>query len=116
MRLFEALTIAFAGQVVLAVAVMGASRPRWMNLLPLVCLAPLAAHFLCEAPRWQMAPVYAVAVAGAAAGVVAWLRGAGTPPAEAKGPRRSLMSRTAGLAGFLLLAASLFLATAFPGR
>ena len=43
MRLLEALVIVVTGQIVLAGAVMGGRWPRWTNLLPLACLAPLAA-------------------------------------------------------------------------
>ncbi len=116
MRLFEALTIAFAGQVVLAAAIMGTSRPRWMNLLPLAGLAPLAAHLLLEGPRWQMVPAYLVALTAAVLGVVGWGRGPDAAPAPQTAERRRLLSRLAALAGILLLAGSVALSIMMPGR
>jgi hypothetical protein len=100
MRLFEALTIALAGQVVLAVAVMGGPRPRWMNLLPLACLAPLAAHVLLEGPRWQMGPAYVVALTCVVAGIVSYRRAPGVG---------DMLTRVAGFAGILLLVGSVLL-------
>jgi len=76
MRLFEAILIVLAGQLALAVAVMGGRRPKWANLLPLVLLAPLAAHLALEGARWQMAPAYLVAVGFCLAGTVRYVRGA----------------------------------------
>jgi hypothetical protein len=106
-RLFEALTIVIAGQVVLAAAVAGVSLPRWMSLLPLACLAPLAAHLALEGPRWQMVPADLVSVACAASGLAGWLRRRGTGT-DAKHVRRR---RIAALVGVVLIAVSIALTT-----
>ena len=75
MRLFEAILIVLAGQLALAVAVTGGRGPRWTNLLPLVLLAPLAAHLAFEAVRGQMAPAYVAALGLCIAGTVRYARG-----------------------------------------
>jgi hypothetical protein len=107
MHLLEALLILFAGQLTLAVAVMGGGRPRGANLLPLACLAPLALHLLFEGGRWQMVPAYLVTVALCVLGV---LRFRSASPA---GPQR-LPARLLAILGFLLLMGSVAAAVAFP--
>jgi hypothetical protein len=95
MRLFEAILIVLAGQLALAVAVMGGRRPKWANLLPLVLLAPLTAHLAIEGGRWQMVPAYVALLGFCLAGAVRYVR---------RGPARSRALPTAmGIAGFLLL-------------
>lgn len=62
MRLLEALS---AGLVMLAsfsLFVSAGRRYRWMHLLPSVAMLLLGAHLFLEGYRWQMAPVYCVAV------------------------------------------------------
>jgi hypothetical protein len=102
MRLFEAILIVLAGQLALAVAVMGGRRPRWGNLLPLALLAPLAAHLVREGARWQMAPAYLVAVGFVLEGVIryahAFRRGGAAESAGYRGAQSAM-----GIAGFLLL-------------
>jgi hypothetical protein len=118
MRLFEALIFAFAGQAVLALAVMGAARPRWMSLFPLAALVPLAAHLLLEVPRWQMIPAYLVAVGGAVMGIAGYRKQAGPKgaAAESQQPRGIDLIRVAGMAGVVLLAASVVLTTSAAAR
>jgi hypothetical protein len=95
MRLFEALLIVLAGQLALAVAVMGGRRPKWANLLPLILLAPLAAHLALEGARWQMAPAYTVAMGFCIAGTVRHMRG--------DTARSRILPTAMGIAGFALL-------------
>ena len=103
MHLFEAITVLFAGQMTLALAVVGGRVPRSLLLLPLVCLAPLALHLVFEGARWQMAPLYAV-VAGLCAFAVVSVRRGGAPG--------DLPSRLAAIVGFLFLVASVVLSVA----
>jgi hypothetical protein len=102
MRLFEATLIVLAGQLALAFAVMGGRRPRWANLLPLVLLAPLAAHLVLEGARWQMAPAYLVAVGYALEGVVRYARESRTRGTAESAAYRGAQSAM-GIAGFVLL-------------
>ena len=95
MRLFEAVLIVLTGQLTLAVAVMGGRSPKRASLLPLVLLAPLAAHLAFEGARWQMAPAYIVATGFCAVGILRHVRG---------GPARTQGALTAmGITGFVLL-------------
>ncbi len=98
MRLFEALLIVLAGQLALAVAVMGAHRPRWSELLPLVLIALLAAHLAVEGYRWQMVPVYAAVAGMCGFGVARFVAGTA-------GNRGKLMSRLLGILAFVMLMA-----------
>jgi uncharacterized membrane protein (UPF0136 family) len=107
MHLFEALLILFAGQLTLAVAVMGGGRPRGANLLPFACLVPLALHLAFEGARWQMIPAYLVTVALCVFGGVRFW--GARPPGGKSAPARLL-----GIAGFLLLMASVAAAVVFP--
>jgi uncharacterized membrane protein HdeD (DUF308 family) len=95
MRLFEAILIVLAGQLALAVAVLGGRRPKWANLLPLILLAPLAAHLALEGARLQMAPAYLVALGFCLVGIIRYVSG------DAARPRTA--STVMGIAGFLLL-------------
>jgi hypothetical protein len=97
MHLFEAITILFAGQMTLALAVVGGRVPRGLFLLPLACLAPLALHLLFEGARWQMTPLYA-AVAGLCVFAIVCARRR-TAPGD-------LPTRLAAIGGLLLLVAS----------
>jgi hypothetical protein len=96
MHLFEALLIVFSGQLTLAAAVMGADRPRWTHLLPLVLLAPLAAHLAFEGPRWQIGPAYLVVAGACTLGALRYFAVLG-------GTAGRLLSRALGAAGFVLL-------------
>ncbi len=96
MHLFEALLIVFGGQLTLAAAAMGAERPRWTHLLPLVLLAPLAAHLALEGARWQMGAAYLVVAGACALGALRYF--------AVLGPRAGrALSRALGAAGFILL-------------
>jgi hypothetical protein len=95
MRLFEAILIVLGGQLALAVAVMGGRSPKRASLLPLILLAPLAAHLAMEGARWQMAPAYAVATGFCVVGVLRHVRG---------GPAgQQILLTVTGIAGFALL-------------
>jgi hypothetical protein len=107
MHLFEALLVLFAGQLTLAVAVMGGSRPRGTNLLPLACLVPLALHLAFEGGRWQMLPAYLVTVVLCVLGVLRFRR-----PDRPAG--RAVFTRGLAIIGFLLLMGSVAAAVAFP--
>jgi hypothetical protein len=107
MHLFEALTILLAGQLALALAVIGGRVPRAACLLPMACLAPLGLHLVFEGARWQMVPAYLVTVALCVLGV---LRFRSASPA---GPQR-LPARLLAILGFLLLMGSVAAAVAFP--
>ena len=96
MHLFEALLFVLGGQLTLAAAVMAGDRPRWTHLLPLVLLAPLAAHLGLERPRWQMAPAYLVVAGACALGALRYFAVLGPKPGR-------LLSRALGAAGFALL-------------
>jgi hypothetical protein len=96
MHLFEALLIVFGGQLTLAAAAMGARRPRWTHLLPLVLLAPLGAHLGLEGPRWQMGPAYLVVAGACALGALRYFAVLG-------GRAGHVLSRALGAVGFLLL-------------
>jgi len=96
MHLFEALLIVFGGQLTLAAAAMGGERPKWTHLLPLVLLAPLAAHLLAEGPRWQMGGAYLVVAGACALGVLRYFSVLGAKAGQA-------LSRALGAAGFVLL-------------
>jgi len=109
MRIFEALTIVFAGQIVLAAAVMSRGRPRWTGLLPLLILAPLAAHLVLEGYRWQMAPAYLVTLVACVGGCVRYAMPAARLPHRA-------FTTAAGVAGFLLLMLAAAACVAFPAR
>ena len=95
MRLFEAILIVLAGQLALAVAVMGGRSPRRASFLPLILLAPLAAHLALEGARWQMAPAYVAAAGFCVVGIVRHVRGGSARPQPAL--------NTIGIAGFVLL-------------
>jgi hypothetical protein len=116
MHLFEALTILLAGQLSLALAVIGGRVPRAASLLPAACLAPLGLHILFEGVRWQMAPAYAAVIALCLFGGLRW-RGPGTRGAAAAasgGPAAGgVLARLLGIGCFLLLMASLALGIAF---
>ena len=99
MHLFEALTILLAGQLTLALAVIGGGIPRGTYLLPLACLAPLALHLAFEGVRWQMVPVYLVVAAICLFGVLRYRRAA--PPSGS-----GILPRLLGIVGFLLLMVS----------
>jgi hypothetical protein len=99
MHLFEALTILLAGQLTLALAVMGGRIPRAMHLLPLACLAPLGLHVAFEGVRWQMIPVYLVVISMCLFGALRYRRTA----ASSGG---GVLARLLGIGGFLLLMAS----------
>jgi hypothetical protein len=103
MHLFEAITVLFAGQMTLALAVVGGRVPRSLLLLPLLCLAPLLLHLLFEGARWQMAPLYAAAAGLCLFGVL----GARRPSAPG-----GIVSRVVAVAGLVLLAASVVLSVA----
>jgi len=75
MRLFEAVLIVLGGQLALAAAVMGGRSPKRAGLLPLILLAPLAAHLVLEGARWQMVPAYLVAAGFCVVGILRHLRG-----------------------------------------
>lgn len=109
MRLFEAILIVIAGQLTLAIAVIGGRGPKWTNLLPLVLLAPLAAHLAIEVARWQMAPAYLVVVCLCLIGAVRYLRAPLTGGRAGSG-RSGTVARVAptvmGIMGFLLLMVS----------
>ncbi len=95
MRLFEAILIVLAGQLALAVAVMGGRSPKRASLLPLVLLAPLAAHLALEGARWQMAPAYLAATGFCVVGIIRHVQG---------GPVRQQIALTVtGITGFVLL-------------
>lgn len=103
MRLFEALVIVVTGQIVLAGAVMGGRWPRGTNLLPLACLAPLAAHLAIGGYRWQMIPAYLVIAVLCLSGVYRYAR----LPRHGQGAQqRKGLWLTLGIGGFLLLLAS----------
>ncbi|MGA2477643.1 MAG: hypothetical protein ABSG63_02700 [Spirochaetia bacterium] len=106
MHLFEALTILFAGQLTLALAVVGGRIPRGTNLLPVACLAPLGLHLLFEGARWRMVPVYLVVIALLLFGVLRYWR----LPVERGG---QILARILGISGFLLLMASVGAGIAF---
>jgi hypothetical protein len=112
MRLFEAILIVLAGQYALAAAVMGGRRPKWANLLPLVLLAPLAAHLALEGARWQMAPAYLATIGLGLEGIVRYARAPrdtvpaeyrGAKSAEYRGAAARIAPTVAGITGFLLL-------------
>jgi hypothetical protein len=103
MRLFEALVIVVTGQIVLAGAVMGGHWPRWTNLLPLACLAPLAAHLAIGGYRWQMIPAYLVIAVLCPSGVYRYAR---SPRHGQRARERRGLWLLLGIAGFLLLLAS----------
>ena len=103
MRLFEALVIVVTGQIVLAGAVMGGRWPRWTNLLPLACLAPLAAHLAIGGYRWQMIPAYLVIAALLLSGVYRYAR---FPRHAQRAWERRGLWLLLGIGGFLLLLAS----------
>ena len=107
MHLFEALLIVLGGQLTLAAAVMGADRPRWTHLLPLVLLAPLAAHLAAETPRWQMIPAYIVVAGSLALGALRYTGVLG-------GRAGRISSRVLGGLGFLFLMASTAAAIFLP--
>ena len=96
MHLFEALLFVLGGQLTLAAAAMGAARPRWTHLLPLVLLAPLAAHVAFEAIRWQMAPAYLVVAGACALGALRYF-------AVVRERVGMVLSRALGATGFALL-------------
>jgi hypothetical protein len=96
MHLFEALLFVLGGQLTLAAAVMGADRPRWTHLLPLVLLAPLAAHLALEGARWQMGGAYLVVGGACALGALRYFSVLGGKAGRA-------LSRVLGGAGFILL-------------
>jgi hypothetical protein len=131
MHLFEALTILLAGQLTLALAVIGGGVPRGTYLLPLACLAPLALHLAFEGVRWQMAPVYLVVAAICLFGVLRYRRASAPRRARIEAPRRArieasrrarveaprrarveaprggaILPRLLGIVGFLLLMVS----------
>ena len=109
MRLFEAILIVIAGQLALALAVIGGRGPKWTNLLPLVLLAPLAAHLAIEAARWQMAPAYLVVLVFCLGGAARYLRvpHAGGSAGREKGGTLTRGAPTVmGIMGFLLLMVS----------
>jgi hypothetical protein len=108
MRLFEALLVAIAGQLLFAALVLGLHRPRKANLLSLAALAPLAAHVVLEGVRWQMAPAYAAALGLCVAGVIRYAR----PVAQGSG---AVISRLFAGVGLLLLIASVVAATLTRG-
>ena len=95
MRLFEAILIVLGGQLALAVAVMGGRSPKRASLLPLILLAPLAAHLAMEGARWQMAPAYIVAIGFCVGGVLRHVRGG---PAS-----QQILLTVTGITGFVLL-------------
>jgi hypothetical protein len=101
-RLFEALLIAFAGQLTLAVAIMGPRRPRAGTLAPLVPAAFLIAHVLLEGPRWQMAGAYLAALVMLVMGLIRYRR----PGPDEVSPRRAIGVRALAVLGFLLVIAS----------
>ena len=95
MHLFEAILIVLAGQLALAVAVLGGRSPQRANLLPLFLLAPLAAHLALDGFRWQMTPAYAAVAGFCIVGIIRSSRG---------GALRAHVALTAtGIADFLLL-------------
>jgi hypothetical protein len=109
MRLFEALVIVVAGQITLALAVLGTRGPRWTNLLPLVALAPLVAHLAVEGARWQMAFAYLVVLGLCIGGVIRYLRAASprrSPPAAPPRAAARVAPVVTGIGGFLLLMVS----------
>jgi hypothetical protein len=112
MRLFEAILIVIAGQLALALAVIGGRGPRWTNLLPLVLLAPLAAHLAIEVARWQMAPAYFVVFVFCLGGAVRYLRvpltggSAGNAGSRRGGTLARVAPAVMGIVGFLLLMVS----------
>jgi hypothetical protein len=95
MRLFEAVLIVLGGQLALAAAVMGGRSPKRAGLLPLILLAPLAAHLALEGARWQMVPAYLVAAGFCVVGTIRHVRGGPVRPWPAL--------NAAGIAGFVLL-------------
>jgi hypothetical protein len=103
MRLLEALVIVVTGQIVLAAAVMGGLWPRWANLLPLACLAPLAAQLAIGGYRWQMIPAYLVIAAFCLSGVYRYAR---FPRQGRSARKRRVPWLVLGIAGFLLLLTS----------
>jgi hypothetical protein len=120
MHLFEALTILLAGQLSLALAVIGGRVPRAVSLLPAACLAPLALHLAFEGPRWQMVPAYLAVVALCVFGGLRWRGPAaqGSAGGPAGGPAAGaasggVLARLLGAGGFFLLMASLALGMAF---
>jgi hypothetical protein len=96
MHLFEALLFVLAGQLTLAAAVMGADRPRWTHLLPLVLLAPLAAHLALEGARWQMGAAYLVVAGAVTLGALRYFAVVGARTGR-------VLSRALGAVGFILL-------------
>jgi hypothetical protein len=108
MRLFEALLVAFVGQLLLAAAVLGLRRPRGANLLSLAVLAPLAAHLVLEGVRWQMAAAYVAALGVCLSGILRYVR----PVAQGSG---AVVSRLSAGLGLVLLAASVVAATITRG-
>jgi hypothetical protein len=96
MHMFEALLIVFGGQLTLAAAVMSADRPRWTHLLPLVLLAPLAAHLVVEGSRWQMGAAYLVVAGACTLGALRYFAVLG-------GTAGRVLSRALGAAGFVLM-------------
>jgi hypothetical protein len=96
MRLFEAILIVLSGQLALAAAVIGGRGPRWAYILPLILLAPLAAHLALDGARWQMAPAYLAAAGFCVAGTVRYARGGAAPRAH-----KALSA--VGITGFVLL-------------
>jgi hypothetical protein len=110
MHLFEALTILLAGQLTLALAVIGGRIPRGMYLLPVACLAPLLLHVAFEGVRWQMVPAYLVVLALCLFG---GLRYKGAAAGGAAAPGSGLLARLLGIVGFLFLMASVAAVIAF---
>jgi len=103
MRLFEAILIVLAGQLALAVAVMGGRSPKRASLLPLVLLAPLAAHLALERARWQMAPAYVVAIGFCIVGIVRYVRGSARRQPNPRSPAVPRALNLIGITGFVLL-------------
>lgn len=62
MRPWEVLLAGPVTLATLSLFVSPARRYRWMHLLPSVAVLLLAGHLLLEGYRWQMVPVYVVAV------------------------------------------------------
>jgi hypothetical protein len=109
MRLCEAILIVLAGQLSLAIAVIGGRGPKWTNLLPLILLAPLAAHLATETARWLMAPAYLAVVCLCLVGAVRYLRASlegGRTGSGRSGTVARVAPHVMGVMSFLLLMGS----------
>jgi hypothetical protein len=111
MHLFEALTILLAGQLALALAVIGGRVPRAACLLPMACLAPLGLHLVFEGARWQMVPAYLAVIALCVFGGLRY-RGSAAGRGATSGAS-TLPARLLGIGGFLFLMASVAAGVAF---